>query len=309
VSAEQPILSRLESGPAILLGSDAITSLQARGVELAGPSSLGRIVRENPGLLAEHYHKQVESGVDVLTALTADTIPRSLAQIGMSFRAAALTGCSVDLALDAADDAGKPMLVAGVLGTNEVTPPPIERIAEELAMHATRLAAAGCELILTRGFDPQTPDPDLLRIARRAAVASATATQLPTWVILELNERGFTSDGESLEDAARAAVGGGVQVVMVSVSSVELGLSLLDRLRASRLRVPLGVELAARASNELGASRGDEAPELWAASAKRLIDAGARVLGGGSGTTDHHVAALSKLLRMGETRPLYPPAV
>jgi len=305
VSADHPILSRLETGPPLVLGSDANASLRANGVVLGGPSALGRIVREQPACVADLYHHQIASGVDVLSALTADTLPRSLAQIGMSFRSAALTGCAVDLALDAADASPRPVLVAGVLGTAEVTPPPIERIAEELAMHATRLAAAGCELILTRGFDPSSTDLNLARLSRRAAVASASTTQLPTWSVIELDEQGFTWDGESFEDASRAAIDGGAQAVIAAVPKVETGLSLLQRLIAAGLRAPLGVELAAWRSAK---TEGEPmSPDAWVAAAKRLVDAGARIIGGGPGTTEQHVAAFARLFQKGEAQPLWPP--
>jgi 5-methyltetrahydrofolate--homocysteine methyltransferase len=302
VSAQHPILSRLETGRPLLASADAEASLRSRGVTLKWPAAIGRLIREQPGVVADHYHQEVASGVDVLCAFTSDTLPRVLAQIGMSFRAAALTGCAVDLALDAADAAPRPMIVAGVLGTHSVAPTGPDRMAEELAIHATRLAAAGCELILARGFASTPSKAHLAKIALRAAIVSASATQLPTWALLEVDDNGFTLDGESAENVAFAATEAGAELLLFEVPSAESGLTLLERLRVSLPDARVGIVPSAT-----GVS-GDsiELPDVWAASAKRLLDAGARVIGGGVGTTSRHVAALANLLRSSERQSLWP---
>lgn len=298
MSVQSPLLSRLETGRPLLVSADAEASLRARDVPLRGPSALGRLIREHPGTVAEHYHHEIVCGVDVLCALTADTIPRALAQIGMPFRAAALTGCAVDLALDAAEDSHRPVIVAGVLGCPAVTPPAADRIAEELAMHATRLAAAGCELILARGFGPSV-EPGLARLARRAAVVSAGATELPTWAVLAVDEGGFTEDGEHVEDAARAALDGGAQLLLLEVARAAHVAPLIGRVRDAAPGLLLGA---------LPATHAGETVEAWASAAVQLVDVGCRVLGGGPGTTGKHLTSLAKQLPGGDRASFWPRA-
>ena len=124
MSVSHPILSRLDTGRPLLVSGDPVASLRAHGVQLHGPAALGRLLREHPSTVREHYHNEITAGVDVLCCLTADTIPRALQQIGMPFRAAALTGDAVELALDAVDLTPRPLIVAGVLGNTEVPPSP-----------------------------------------------------------------------------------------------------------------------------------------------------------------------------------------
>lgn len=300
MTATHPILSRLETGRPLLVGSDPAASLRARGVDLHGPCALGRLVREHPAAVREHYHHEIQAGVDVLACLTADTIPRALHQIGMPFRSAALTGCAVDLALDAADLAPRPLVVAGVLGNDDVDSLAEDRIGEELGTHAHRLAAAGCELLLARGFGPSAlhGDRSLVRVARRAAVVSGAVTQLPTWAVVPLDYGGFTIDGEPADDCARRAFDEGAQVVLFEVPSVEVALGWIDRLVRTG-SAHLGFSPAAEGAE----------PETWAASAKLLLDAGVRVIGGGPGATQRHLAALSMLLRVNERQSLWPRAV
>lgn len=306
MSVSHPILSRLETGRPLLVSADPAASLRARGVALHGPVPIGRLVRENPDAVREHYHQDITAGVDVLACLTGDTIPRALHEIGMTFRAAALTGCAVDLALDAAELTPRPIIVAGMLGTTEAATIAEDRIGEELGTHAARLAASGCELILARGFGFSNPrrvvggapvDVHLARVARRAAIVSAAMTQLPTWAIVSLDYSGFTVDGEPADECARRAHDEGAQVVVFEVPSFEVGLGWIDRLLAAGVRIGFAP----------GAASLD--PEPWAAEAKQLLDAGVRVLGGGPGTTYRHMGALSSLLRGNERQSFWPRAV
>jgi 5-methyltetrahydrofolate--homocysteine methyltransferase len=338
------LAERLDSGRPLILGSDPLAALRARGIRLEGDAPLGRLMRERPALVSEHYDGEIAAGVDVLSALTAETMPRALAQIGMAFRAAALTGDAVELAQEAAARAPRPIAVAGVLGTRWIAPNDPARIAEEYARHASRLAAADCDLLLARGWVsapwarrellarleapsssrvaewssrsgqlvewgrsgmppdaplsrrglsslPPPPPETLARLTRTAAIVSAHATGLPTWAVLELDASAATADGEPVATAARAAVAAGAALVLLEVKSPELGLRALGAVGDAG--VPIGVLLA------------DPHDDLasWAAHADRLIEAGARVLGGGYGLAAPGVAALAASLRDRESSP------
>lgn len=309
----------------LLMSSDAIASLRALGAQLDPIAPLGRLIREDPESVRALYEAEIEAGVDVLCALTWGTTPRALAPIGMAFRAAALTGCAVDLALESASAVSRRIAVTGVLGhfPAGLTSAEADRITDEYATHATRMAAAGCEVLIACGFEPSSSIPaGLARLARRAAVVSASATQLATWALIELAGGLRTADGEVLEDAVRAALDGGADTLLFDVDSAELGLSVLTRLERVRYDGQIGflVDAAAghpRHAAEVGHLDHDvpasplEAHahggpiETWVASALRLIDAGARVVGGGTGTTVGHLASLSKVLRESRRAPVW----
>lgn len=301
MSPNHPILSRLDRGSPLLLSADPSSSLAAQGVEITPPCAIGRLVREHPVAISEHYHREIAAGVDVLFALTSDTMPRALAQIGMPFRSAALTGTAVELALDAADLAPRPIVVAGLLGNTDVAPMPSERMIEDLGAHALRLSAAGCELLITRGFGGNGTDHDreLAHAARRAAIVSAATTQLPTWAVLTLDEAGRTFDGTYVEDCAREASDAGADLVVLEVPSFEAADLCLDRAHASGRKIKLGIAVGAA----------DLGPEAWAAHHAKLIAGGLRVMGGGHGTTTRHIKALSALLHAHDRASYWPKAV
>ncbi|KYF90356.1 methionine synthase [Sorangium cellulosum] len=265
------------------------------------------MLRESPRAIAELHEQEIALGIDVVRALTSATTTRALAPIGMAFRAAALTGTAVELATEAAGAATRRVAVAGILG-HTAAAPMADRIAEDYAVHAARLAAAGCEILVACGFDPAQAAcvaPAVARLARRAAVVSASTTQLATWALVELDGLGRTADGEGFEEVARGALDSGADALLFEVASVDLGLNVLRRLEGvaheAQVGVLLGAEPAADGSDRLASA---EVCDAWAASAVRLIEAGARMLGGGTGTTLAHLGALAKMLRTTQRAPL-----
>ena len=93
---------RLQEGRPLVVASDICASFRARGVALDSPGAIGQLLRERPGDVLRHYRSEIECRVDVVTALTADTTPRALAEVGMQHRASQLTSRAVELALEAA---------------------------------------------------------------------------------------------------------------------------------------------------------------------------------------------------------------
>jgi methionine synthase I (cobalamin-dependent) len=292
----------------LIMSGDPLTSLRVRGAAVSSHATLGRLIREAPQTVAEFHAQEVLASIDVIRSFTSSTTSRALAPIGMAFRAAALTGTAVELATEAAIAATRRVAVAGILG-HTAAAPMTDRIAEDYAIHAARLAAAGCEILVACGFEPAqaaSVAPALARLARRAAVVSASTTQLATWSLVELDGSGRTPDGESFEEVARAAFDSGADAVLFEVATVDLGLNVLRRLEGISHDPQVGLLLGAHPA-EAGApdrSPSAESVDGWAESAMRLIDAGARMLGGGAGTTLMHVGALAKSLRSTQRAPL-----
>jgi methionine synthase I (cobalamin-dependent) len=292
------IRHRLQSGRPLVVDSDTAASFRARGVELDSPGTLGSLLRERPMEILDHYRAEVLSRVDVLSALTADTTPRALAEVGMQHRAAQLTGRAVELALEAASESEKPVAVAGVLGSDMVSPVAADRVHEEFTEHAERLAAAGCELILARGQGS--------RLGLMTAVVAAARTELPTWAVLEYAaHEQLTSSGNAVA-LVQALADAGASVVLFEVPRIDLGLAYLERFRAAfELHgiVP-GVLLAASEASVRGFPDETSDPERWVERALDLSPGGARVIGGGAGTTEAHTQWLAKAL--GSLHPSIP---
>jgi 5-methyltetrahydrofolate--homocysteine methyltransferase len=279
------VRERLREGRPLVVGADSSSSLRGRGVTLDVPGALGLLLRERPDDVYAHHQVEVGCRADVLVALTGDTMPRSLAEVGMEHRSAQLTSRAVELALEAAAESPKPVAVAGVLGSEIVSPVAATRLHEELAEHSARLAAAGCELLIARGQGS--------RLNLMAAVVAGARTELPVWAVIERSSDA-TGDSrlfQSLRDA-------GASVVLFEVPSVALALRELERSRAAieQAELVLGVLLAASQSALPGFPDLETEPTAWADHALDLDVAGARVIGGGAGTTEEHLDALARAL-------------
>ena len=280
------VIARLVSGRPLVVAADANASLRARGLELDVPGALGMLLRSRPDEVLAHHRVEVSCRADVLVALTADTTPRALAEVGMEHRSAQLTGRAVELALEAADDSPKPVAVAGVLGSDQVSPIAANRLHEELIEHCERIAVAGCELLIARGQGS--------RVNLIAAVVAAARTELMTWAVVETRDPDLVVDRalfESLRDA-------GASAVLFELASVSRGLAELERVKDAIEEAGLasGVLLAASESAVPGFADRSLAPETWADHAVDLDLAGARVIGGGAGTTEEHLYELAAAL-------------
>jgi len=286
---------RLLSGRPLVVDSDTGAAFRARGVAIDTPGALGLLLRQRPEDVLAHYLAEIESNVDVLSALTPDTTPRALAEVGMQHRAALLTSRAVELAQEAACHSEKPVAVAGVLGSEMVNPLAADRLHEEFSEHAERLAVAGCELIIARGQGS--------RLGLMAAVVAAAATDLPTWAVVECDSVGDLGSvaGERLLESLLEA---GASVVLFEVDSIQAGVEQLRRARGASPGIAPGVLLAASSRAVRGFADTSSNPWRWASGAIELDTCGARVIGGGAGTTEAHTEALAQA--MGAVHPSIP---
>jgi len=284
------IRHRLQTGRPLVVDSDTGASFRARGVELDSPGTLGQMLRERPSEVLAHYRTEVRSRVDVLSALTADTTPRALAEVGMEHRSAQLTRRAVELALEAAAESDRPVAVAGVLGSDMVSPVAADRIHDEFTEHAARLAAAGCELLLARGQGS--------RLGLMAAVVAAARTELPTWAVLEFASGDELTSAGTAVDLVATLAEAGASVILFEVATVDLGLAYLQRFGpAFTLHgITPGVLLAASETSVRGFHDESSNPERWVERAVDLSQGGARAVGGGAGTTEAHTHSLAQAL-------------
>jgi S-methylmethionine-dependent homocysteine/selenocysteine methylase len=190
----------------------------------------------------------------------------------------------VDLALEAAQGAGRPVAVAGVLGSLE-EPVGAERalsprvLADEHGEQAVRLHAAGCHLVLVDAM------PSLRETL--AATAAARAAMPAVWTTLSLQNRTLLADGSALAEAATLAVAVGAQALLLEAASMADLAAAVGSVTALALGVPVGVR---------GVDETPEADGLARALAPAL-EGGARILGGARGTTPEQIHALVRRVR------------
>jgi len=292
------IRHRLIEGRPLVVDSDTSAAFRARGVLLDSPGAVGQLLRERPQEVLAHYRAEIESRVDIISALTGDTTPRALAEVGMQHRAAQLTSRAVELALEATEESLKPLAVAGVLGSDMVSPVAADRLHEELTEHAERLGAAGCQLLIARGQGS--------RLSLMAAVVAASRTDLPTWAVIECGPSGESSVGGDPHELVGALAEAGASSLLFEVPHIEIGLQKLERFATAfeAYAVIPGVLLAASENSVRGFDDPLSEPEHWVERALDLSVGGARIIGGGAGTTEAHTRSLA--LALGSLHPSVP---
>lgn len=285
------IRHRLREGRPLVVDSDVAASLGARGCELDDPGALGAVLYREPARVREHHLAELSCRVDVLSALTSDTTPRALAESGMEHRSARLTGKALDLVRQLAEESVRPVAVAGVLGSDQVSATLQGRFEEEAREHVARIAHAGAEIVIVRGMGSRL---DLV-----FSVAEATKHDIPTWAVVDHYIEGdFAELVESLVDT-------GAEAILFEISSVDDGLEKLRRIEEMGAAIIPGALLSAAPD----ALRGFPSPlfSSWVDRVVELTDAGARIVGGGAGTTEAHTRAL--VTRLGVIHPSMPPEV
>lgn len=249
---------------------------------MGSPGALGALLRHDPESVSAHHAGEMARRVDVVSALTADTTPRALAEVGMEHRSAMLTGQAVDLAYEIAQAAEKPVAVAAVLGSDLVTSLDRRRFEAETREHALRISVAGPDLVVVRGMGSTAE--------LGFAVQATSELGLSTWAVVDLE-----LSGEHLEDLLEALAEAGAEAVLFEIPTIELALDRLARVAGWETDIAPGVLLAAGDDAVRGFPA--ELEPGWVERALELVDAGARVVGGGAGTTAAHSQALAAALR------------
>lgn len=289
--AYEQLRYRLREGRPLVLAADTQAALRGRGLNLDAPGALGALLQRSPHDVCALHEAELTYRADVLCALTSDTSPRCLAEAGMEHRSARLTGVALELVFDLLEQAHRPVAVAGVLGSDQVSATIRERFEGETDEHAARISAAGAELMIARGTGSRL---DLV-----FAVASASAQELPVWAVVD----GVLGQGHSLAELVGSLADAGAEAILFEVASVDEGLERLSHFRETKIdEVAVGTLLSAAPD----ALRGFPSPLYahWVDRVIELTDAGARIVGGGAGTTEAHTRALAE--RLGIIHPSIP---
>ncbi len=300
---------RAPDGGFILLDGGLGVSLAARGIDTRGPLFSSCALLDARGLAAlEQVHREfARAGAEVLTTATFRTSRRSLQRAGLADRFDELVQAAVRAARAGAAAAGETgasgdgrraarVRIAGSLAPLEdcYAPrrsPPEARAFAEHQEHARALAAAGCDLLLV----------ETICSAREglAAVRAAASTGLAVWASAQLSPRGALPDGSPAAAFFLDARAAGAEALLINCTpcdGIDAALPTL-RLAAARAGAAFGVypQLGEIDPRSGWASGPVLPPSLFAARARRWLEAGASILGGCCGAGPDAIAALFQL--------------
>ncbi len=241
-----------------------------------------------PELVKGIHREYVEAGADILETNTFGANPVKLSGFGLEERTGEINRVAARLAKEAASDRAR---VVGAIGPLGIRIEPWGPTSREAARGYFGRQVAGLLEGGVDGFILETFS-DLSEL-QQALDAIRSASDLPVFAQVTIEEGGHTSHGTEVEVVARTLDGWNVDVIGLncSVGPAEI-LDALERM-AQVTRRPLIAQPNAGLPHPVGdrkiylASAG-----YMARYACRMVEAGARFVGGCCGTTPEHTRAI-----------------
>lgn len=282
----------------LLLDGATATNLAAAG--MPGGVCVEKWILENPQKLINLQGEFIAAGAQAVYAPTFGANRACLANYGLEESVADINQKLVALSQSIAKPAG--VLVGGnVCPTGLFVPPfgdsDFDDIYDIYREQIRALDDAGVDFII---IETQTSLADM-----RAAVLAARTTNLPVFVTITVDESGHTLTGGSLLPAVITLQAMGVDAIGLNCSfGPEPMLEYVEQV-APHVRVPIiakpnaGVPMCNSPANE-----GFLSPAEFAVQMRRLMEAGARIVGGCCGSTPEHLKALAAV-----TKDFTPPEI
>ncbi len=239
------------------------------------------------------------AGSRVLHAPTFQTNSFALEKYGLAAEDLRLTGELVALTKQAADGQ---VLVAGSLGPTGRGMEPFEefrfqQIVDVYRRQAQEMRRQGVDLI---ACETMTSLSDA-----RAALLAAKETGLPVLVsVASTGEQGEMPDGTQLLCALAVLQSMGADAFGITCSGAPEQVLPWYLQIAPYAKVPLLAKPNPGNPNPVHLGQYDLGPEIFAAEAGRLIEAGVSIIGGCCGTSPEHIEALADFLRTGADNPV-----
>ena len=288
--AMSPFLSRLAEGPLLCDGAMG-TMLYAGGVPLDGCFDV--LNANNPTLVQSIHAAYLSAGADLIETNTFGANRFKLAVHGLDARVREINARGAKLARDVRETAGREAFVLGSIGPLGKYLAPIGTIGVEEGRAAFREQAEG---LLEGGVDAFIVETfsDLGEIRLAVEAIRALTDELPIIAQMAFTDEGVTFVGRSAVEVARALRGLPVQVIGANCS---VGSSVLYDILEQMLPEAGGLPISIQPNAGLPSRVGERliylsSPAYMAEYAGKMLEAGARIVGGCCGTTPDHIRAM-----------------
>ncbi len=288
--AMSPFLSRLAEGPLLCDGAMG-TMLYASGVPLDGCFDV--LNANNPTLVQSIHAAYLSAGADLIETNTFGANRFKLALHGLDARVREINARGAKLARDVRETTGREAFVLGSIGPLGKYLAPIGTIGVEEGHAAFREQAEG---LLEGGVDAFIVETfsDLGEIRLAVEAIRALTDELPIIAQMAFTEEGVTFVGRSAVEVARALRGLPVQVIGANCS---VGSSVLYDILEQMLPEAGGLPISIQPNAGLPSRVGERliylsSPAYMAEYAGKMLEAGARIVGGCCGTTPDHIRAM-----------------
>ena len=247
---------------------------------------------KQPALVREVHEEYVRAGAEILETNTFGATPPKLGPHGLADLTERINQTAAELARAAAHDRAS---VAGAIGPLGLRLEPFGPTSRDEARDHFRRQVNGLLAGGVDGFVLETfSDLEEIHAAMRAV---REACDLPVVTQMTIGTDGLTTYGTAPEDFARQLDAWGADVIGVNCSVGPAG--VLEAVE--RMAKGTGRPLSAQPNAGLPKDVGDRkiylaSPEYMASYARRLVEAGARFVGGCCGTTPEHIRKMRDYL-------------
>jgi len=299
---KSPFLTVLEER--ILLGDGAMgTLLFARGVPQS--ACIEALVLDQPDVVRRIHEDYIAAGADIIETDTFGANRYRLAKHGLEAKVRDINFKAARLARDAREIHGWPGFVAGAVGptgrmlatVGDIKPDEVRAAIRE---QVEGLLEGGVDLIVLETF------PDIAEL-REAIAAVKACSDLPVIAQCTFQRDNRTLGGEPPDEVANIAASLGADVSGINCSlGPHNALEVIEQMAASssiRLSAMPNAGLPKYVDNRLMYRA---TPEYFAEYTKRLVQAGANIVGGCCGTTPEHTAAMRDMLEREWNRKAQP---
>lgn len=292
---KQEFRKLVENGPIILDGAMG-TGLMKAGMPVDACTEEWALA--HPEAVIDIQRAYVEAGAQIVYAPTFGANRIKLKEYGLENRIEEFNKELVAVSKKAVD--GKALVAGDMTMTGQIPYPvgdvPFETFVEVYKEQARYLVEAEVDLIVVETMMS-------MQECRAAVLAIREMCDLPIMATLTYNEDGRTLYGTPPEVAINVLQSLGVDAVGVNCSTGPEGMVPIVEKMAEYATVPL----IAKPNAGLPELEGMETvyrmtPEEFARTGKKLIDAGASLVGGCCGTTPAHVKALAEEVKGMEVR-------
>ena len=290
---------RLGSRPLLADGAMG-TLLFSRGVPQR--ASLDELATSRPELVGATHREYLEAGAELIETLTLGANRLRLAPFGLAERTSRLNRRAAQLAREAREVSGRDALVGGSMGPLVSVGQELARLTDAEVRAAFReqldgLLEGGIDVVILETFSDL---PTLLLAMDEARAAS----DLPILASLTFGEDVALIDGTTPESAVAALLAAGADVIGVNCGAGPVGcLDALERMQGAAAKASVALSIMPNA----GLPQRIEGQFVYAADpayfgdvAPRMLEAGARIIGGCCGTTPDHVRAMRAALDVAE---------
>ena len=292
---------RLAAGPLLCDGATG-TVLYARGVS---PDACFDVLNLNDPALVQSVHRDyMAAGADCIETNTFGANRFKLAVHGLERQVREINRRGARLARDVRESMGRDVLVLGSIGPLGKYLAPLGTVTDDEAREAFREQA---EALLEGGVDAFVVETfsDLAEIGL-AVEAVRAVTDLPIVAQMAFTDEAVTFMGRGAGEVARHLRSLAVQAIGANCS---VGSSVLHDVLERMLPECGGLPLAIQPNAGLPSRIGERliylsSPAYMAEYAGKMVEAGARLVGGCCGTTPQHTAAMREVLdRRAPARP------